>query len=79
MHPDTNKEFDSNVFIRRVKETPAFGMPGVLFSAAAAAIARMHASWQLTNAAVITVMHMFRYSGAGCAAVAAEVVLDALH
>jgi hypothetical protein len=30
MHPDTNKEFDSNVFIKRVKETPAFGMPGGL-------------------------------------------------
>jgi hypothetical protein len=28
MHPDTNKEFDSNIFIKRVKETPAFGMPG---------------------------------------------------
>ncbi|WIA14629.1 hypothetical protein OEZ85_003134 [Tetradesmus obliquus] len=28
MHPDTNKEFDSNVFIKRVKETPAFGLPG---------------------------------------------------
>jgi hypothetical protein len=28
MHPYTNKEFDSKLFIKRIKHTPPFGMPG---------------------------------------------------
>lgn len=27
MHPYTNKEFDSKLFIKKIKHTPPFGMP----------------------------------------------------
>jgi uncharacterized protein YfeS len=30
MHPHTNKEFDSKLYIQKIKHTTPFGMPGTL-------------------------------------------------
>lgn len=37
MHPYTNKEFDSKLFIKKIKHTPPFGMPGACVCDAVAA------------------------------------------